>query len=140
MQQNPYTPPGTEVRSFADPLDIPDDVLKKIKGAWVAAVISGCMTLLITLVALSGKSMLGFDAWNSIDVVLIFGMAYGIYRKSRTCAVLMFGYFAISKIMLFTQTGQASGAVFGLIFLYFYGRGVVGTFQYHKLLKARDAS
>jgi serine/threonine-protein kinase len=139
MQQNPYTPPGTEVRPAPAQVDVPESVMQKIKGAWIAAVVSGCMTLVVTLVALSGKSYLGFDAWNSIDVLLIFGLAYGIYRKSRTCAVLMFVYFAISKIMLFAQTGQVSGAVFGLVFLYFYGRGVLGTFEYHKLRKTGEA-
>lgn len=137
--QNPYTPPGTEVRAVDDPESIPDGVLKKIKGAWIAALISGMMTLIVTLVAISGNRMLGFGPMNVLDVVLIFGLAYGIYRKSRTCAVLMFAYFAISKIMLFAQTRQASGIVFGLIFLYFFGRGVVGTFEYHKLRKGSQA-
>lgn len=140
MQQNPYTPPGTDVRSLPDQVDIPEDVHKKIKGAWVAAIVSGIMTLVVTIVALSGSAMLGFGAWNALDVVLIFGLAYGIYRKSRTCAVLMFTYFAISKIMLYMQTGQTSGALFGFIFLYFFARGVMGTFEYHKLLKGRDAA
>lgn len=139
MQQNPYTPPGTDVSAASEQVEIPDAVLQKIKGAWVAAIISGSITLLVTLVALSGTSMMGFDAWNMLDVVLIFGLAFGIYRKSRTCAVLMFVYFVLSKIVLIGQTGQASGAVLGLVFLYFFGRGVLGTFEFHKLRKARQA-
>ena len=129
--ENPYAAPSAQID---DPVpEIPNDILKKIKGAWIAAVISGSMTLLVTLIAIFGTSMFGFSAWMLIDVVLIFGLAFGIYKKNRICAVVMLVYFVLSKILLISESGQTSGLFVSIIFLYFFWQGVSGTFAYHKL-------
>ncbi|MTW13213.1 hypothetical protein GM658_21640 [Pseudoduganella eburnea] len=68
---NPYTPPAADVALEHSVPEVPDEVLKKIKGAWVAGIISGVVTFLFTLAALNGAKAAGFNAWNFIDVVLI---------------------------------------------------------------------
>jgi serine/threonine-protein kinase len=136
VSDNPYDAPKANVDRPADVPAVPDDVLKKIKNAWVAAVISGSITLIFTLIAMAGTSIAGITAWGMVDVALIFGLAYGIYRKSRTCAVVMLVYFVLSKILMMAQTGQPSGIVLAIVFAYYFAMGVAGTFQYHKL--ARD--
>lgn len=128
---NPYTAPATT--STVSIRDVPEEILKKIKHAWVAAVVSGCITLVATLVAMSGTDILGFSAWELIDVALIFGLAFGIYRKSRTCAVIMFVYFIASKILITMQTGRPSGIPLALVFGYCFWQGIAGTFAYHRL-------
>src|SRR3546814_16318433 len=50
---------------------------------------------------MSGTEMLGFSAWELFDVALILGLAFGIYKKSRTCAVLMLAYFIVAKSACF---------------------------------------
>jgi serine/threonine-protein kinase len=135
MNQNPYDAPKANVETPAEALRVPAEVLTKIRNAWVAGCISGCITLIITLLAISGTSVLGFDAWELIDVALIFGLAFGIYRKSRVCAVSMLVYFVAAKILIIKETGQASGAILALIFIYYYWQGIVGTFQYHKFVE-----
>ena len=115
------------------PFAIPDDINKKIRNAWIAGCISGGMTLLLALLAISGKSILFFSAWELIDVALVFGLVFGIYRKSRTCAVLMLLYFISAKIFIISQTGKPSGIPLALVFIYFYWQGVSGTFAYHRL-------
>ena len=127
---NPYTAPATT--SAVSIRDVPEEILKKIKHAWVAAVISGCITLVATLVAMSGTDILGFSAWELIDVALIFGLAFGIYRKSRACAVIMFVYFIASKILIMMETGRATGIFMAIIFGYYFWQGIAGTFAYHK--------
>jgi serine/threonine-protein kinase len=129
--ENPYTAPATQI---TDPVpEIPDDIRKKIRNAWIAAIVSGSLTLLVTLVAMSGSPIFGFSAWMLIDVALIFGLAFGIYKKSRTCATVLLVYFIISQILLRIETGQTSGLFMSIIFIYFYWQGVSGTFAYHKL-------
>ncbi len=106
-----------------------------IKNAWIAGAISGVITLVFALIAMSSAEIrqnMGIDAWLWIDVVLIFGLTFGIYKKSRICAVLMFVYFAISKLIQFSS-GQFGGAFVAVLFLYFYFQGMRGTFTYHKL-------
>ncbi|GAB3511105.1 hypothetical protein MNQ95_06880 [Pseudoxanthomonas daejeonensis] len=128
--ENPYSAPAAHIGGSN--ADVPDEVLKKIRHAWVAAIFSGGITLAATLVAMSGTDVLGFSAWELIDVALIFGLAFGIYRKSRTCAVVMFCYFIASKILLAMQVG-VTGVPMAIIFGYFFWQGVSGTFAYHKI-------
>lgn len=132
---NPYLPPVADVAVERAMPEVPPEIQKKIKQAWIAGAISGSMTLLFTLLAISGTKAAGFNAWNFIDVVLIFGLAFGIYKKSRACAVLMLVYFVVSKILIAIETGSVSGTVLAIIFIYYYAQGIAGTFAYHKLVK-----
>ncbi len=132
--ENVYAAPGA---SLAEPeFTVPEDILKKIRTGWIAAVISGLMTLVVTAIAMSGTQIMGFSAWELLDVALIFGLAFGIYKKSRTCAVSMLLYFAMSKIIQVVQTGKSDGLVLGIIFMICFWQAVVGTFAYHTHKKA----
>jgi len=136
MSANPYAPPKANVEDAVD-FEAPPDVLKKIRNAAVAGAISGGLTLLLTVLTLGNVHLVSFiNAWQFIDVALIAGLAYGIYRKSRACAVILFLYFVASKIMIVASTGKASGLVLALVFFYYYALGIQGTFEYHKLRRA----
>jgi hypothetical protein len=119
---------------------VPDAVLNKIKQAWVAGIISTALTAVMVVLAMSGAQVAGFTAWEAIDVALMAGLTYGIYRKSRICAVLMFVYFVASKIMMAMDGSASGGFVMAAIFAWFYGQGMVGTFAYHKHLKRNEAA
>jgi hypothetical protein len=132
---NPYMAPA-EAMVPRPPVEVPKEILAKIKHATVTGIISGCITLVVTLFALAGNEMLGFTGLELIDVVLIFGLTFGIYKKSRTCALIMLLYFVVSKIILIAENGPGGGGgILALVFIYFYFQGVVGTFQYHKHLR-----
>lgn len=138
---NPYQPPASSVapyRTESKPVELPERIGKKIRHAWVAAVFSGSVTLIFALVAMNVGSDLGvgFSEWMLVDVVLIFGLAYGISRKSRVCATTMFLYFLGSKIYIWSASGSASGLPLAFVFLYFFYQGMAATFEYHKLQEA----
>jgi serine/threonine-protein kinase len=138
---DPYAPPKAKLADVvASEPTVPANVLKNIKVAWIAGTISGVITLLVTVFAIFGQSILGFTAWELFDVALIFGLAFGIYKKSRTCAILMFIYFVSAKILIMSETGKADGLLMGLLFAYFFARGIQGTFQYHRLLQAHRSA
>ena len=110
--------------------------VKHIKQAWVAGVISAGITLLVILVAASGSTLfakLGVDWWSLIDVVVILGLAFGLYKKSRICAVLLFVYFVFSKIILWATVGSVGGVPMAILFGYFFFQGIRGTFACHSL-------
>ena len=110
--------------------------LKHIKHAWVAGVVSGSMTLLLIAIAASGSTVvaeLGVDWWSLIDVVAIFGLSLGIYKKSRICSLLMFVYFVGSKIILWATMGNVRGVPLAILFGYFFFQGIRATFAYHSL-------
>ena len=141
MDDMRYSPPKAAVDDVAaEPgIEIPGKVLKKIRTAWIACLVSAGMTLvMIAVVIATGKGSLGLQGpIDLLDVVFILGMAFGISRKSRVCAVLMLVYFAFSKYLIIRATGQLGSVWLGLVFLYFYAQGVLGTFEYHQLREAR---
>ena len=78
---------------------------------------------------------LGLDAWAFFDVFLMLIFAFGIYKKSRTCAILMFLFFALNKAVMWYEAGTLSGLPLALVFFWLYAQGIVGTFQYHTFKK-----
>jgi len=137
VSTNPYAPPKSDVelgeRDVSE--SVPEAVLKKINQAWAAGLISAGITFLVTIFAIFGVKLLSFNAWELLDVALILGLTYGIYRKSRVCAVLMLIYFLISKLLMIQQNPKQSGMVLGVFFAYFYVQGVLGTFAYHRHIR-----
>jgi hypothetical protein len=100
----------------------------QIKTAWITGTIVGVVTLLVTLFL--------NNPYMFIDVVLAFGLSFGIYKKSRICAVIMLGYFIFSKILLWEiLKGNPIGLIVSIAFIYFFWQGVQGTFAYHKITK-----
>lgn len=110
---------------------------KHIRNCWIAGLVSGGVTLLVALAALLGFSFMGFSAWNLLDAGLMLGLAYGIYRNSRVCAVLLFAYFVISKVIMWVQFRNIAGLPLSLVFGYFFFMGILGTFAYHSLKKVQ---
>lgn len=135
---NPYTPPASEVIDITQPEPapfIPPEILLQIKQAWIAGIWSAGVTLLAALVSLTGRPVLGMGAEAFIDVALIAGLTWGIYRRSRACAVAMLVYFLISKAMLISGGNlKGLGVLVSLGFLYCYVQGVRGTYAYRRLL------
>ena len=115
---------------------------KAIKGGWVAALISAAFTLVITILGATGTADLGLNAdwYMLVDVALLLILAFGIYKKSRIAATIMFGYFLLSKILIIVETGQFQGFILAFVFLYFYGNAMLWTFKYHRLKTAEDAA
>ena len=135
---NPYESPAAVITETRLPLerDVPEEISHPIKHGWVAACVSCAMTLIVTLIALSGDSAGNTDdAWNFVDVALIAGLAFGIYKRSRTAATLMLAYFVLSKVLIMIDTGKPSGLVLGLLFAIFYFRAMTATFRYHRFLR-----
>ena len=121
-----------------------DEAIKATKSGAIAACISGVLTLGIVLVAIFSNSNGAIALWNDpsnfFDIILIFGCAYGIYKKSRAAAVLLFVYFIFAKVMIGIETGNATGLGLGLVFLYFYGKAIQGSFVFYKLEKAENTN
>lgn len=136
MNDEVYSTPQSNL-DMEKNIDVPEDVLKKIRNAWVAGLISIVVTFVFTLISILGTDILGLDAFAFVDVFLMAIFTFGIYKKSRTCAVLMLLLFAANKVIMWFESGSVSGLPVSLIFLYFYFMGVVGTFQYHKIIKQK---
>jgi hypothetical protein len=108
------------------------------RNAWIAGSVSAGLTLAVTVLALAGISLFGFTILNLLDVLLMAGLSFGIYKKSRICAVSLFVYFAASKVMMWVSMRSAAGLPLALVFGYFFYQGIMGTFAYHKLSNQPD--
>jgi hypothetical protein len=110
-----------------------------IKAAFICGIVSTLLTLSATLVGIfHGGVKFGnaeFSALMLIDVGLLAGLTVGLFFKSRTCALLMVGYFVWCKATQWSAEINYPGFIVGLLFLYFYVSGARGTFVYHRLRK-----
>lgn len=108
----------------------------KIKWAWQAGIVSGTWTLILVLLSLAGYGFTGLiDASALIDVCLVFGLSFGIYKKSRVAAVIMLVYFLLSKAWIVIGLKIFPGVISWFFLILFLG-GVQGTFTYRKLSKS----
>jgi hypothetical protein len=140
MAENPYKAPNASLE-VTTPEKVDQAIAKKIKNAWIAGLISAGITLVLVLVAvLGGISIAGVDAWAFGDLAIVLALTYGVYRKSRVCAILLFGFFVLNKAVMWGTAGNVSGLPLALVFMWFYGQGIVGTFQYHKLQRKDEGA
>ena len=110
-----------------------------IKDAWVAGLISVGATMVITLSYIAGLD--NGIGWGHIapitllDMIITAVLSFGIYKKSRVSAIMLFVYFIYMRIIMPWMSEQVLvGVPFALIFLYFMFKGVRGTLAYHKLI------
>lgn len=102
---------------------------KAIKRAWIVGLIWAGLTLIAALISMSK----GGSLWRLVDVFLIFGLTFGIYRKSRICAVIIFVYCVVSIILSSINAGRPAVSAGMVFLLYFFFQGIRGTFAYHKI-------
>jgi hypothetical protein len=108
---------------------------RRIAYAWIAGLVSAGFTLLLILISFGGTSIAGIDAWAFIDVVIILGLSFGTYRKSRVCAILLLAFFLLNKLIQWEGVGNPAGLTVAAVLTWCYVLGVIGTFQHHRLIK-----
>ncbi len=104
-----------------------------ITSAWIAGAISGVITVIVSL-----KGAFGFNQWNLIDAFIMFALAFGVYKKSRISAILLFIFWIGGRIlMIVEEPGTIGGAlVMAILFGFWFFQGIRGTFAYHRIVKA----
>lgn len=140
MVENPYKAPNAPLEA-RKPEKADLAIAKKIKNAWMAGLVSAGITLVYILIAVIGGTVIaGIDAWAFIDIAIILGLTYGVYRKSRVCAILVLVFFVVNKVVMWSSAGTLSGVPLALVFMWFFGQGIVGTIQYHKLQRESESA
>lgn len=105
---------------------------KHVARACMAAGISAGLTLIFGAAAATGViEGPGFDALMLVDAAILAALGYGVWKRSRICAVLLFICSVVSEIYLgFDQTAHFS--LVRLAFIYFYFRGAIQLFRDHR--------
>ena len=95
----------------------------------MAASIQAGLTLIIGILAGVGVVVApGFDAWILLDAAILAGLAYGVWRHSRVCALLLLIYAIANEVYLALQE-TSHFSILRLIFIYFYFRGTIQLFR-----------
>lgn len=110
---------------------------RNIRDTWVAACICATLTGVATLLTSCGIDIGDFSAWSLpawwlVDIGVIGGLAFGIFKKSRISAVALLGYFLVSRSIFLYQNGSAAGLLLALVFAYCFWVGVVEVFACHQ--------
>lgn len=118
--------------------------LQATKNGAIAAFVSAAMTVLVVGIAIGtnadGQLAMFNDPLILIDVVILIGCAIGMLRKSRLASILIFIYFIVAKIIIAIETQAVNGLLLSVVFLYFFGRAIQGSFVYHRISKLEDPS
>jgi len=82
-----------------------------------------------------------FVGWGSVvDVAIFLGLAYGVYRRSRTAAIILFAYHLLNRVLMYRLTGELSPmlGVAPLTYALAFFLGIVGTFSHHRVVAKRQ--
>ncbi|RFP61387.1 hypothetical protein D0Y53_03400 [Luteimonas weifangensis] len=96
------------------------------------------MVNLLTLSGLMGW-VYGVKLLDIFDVVLVFGLAFGIYKKSRACAAVMLAYFILHKALFMLFAGLPIGILVSVVFVYIFVQGLVGAMDYRTGTQPKQA-
>ncbi len=111
-------------------------------GAYAAFVSAAVTTAMVLFAMLLGTDEGVFAMFNDplilADIVLILACGFGMLKQSRAAAVTIFVYFVYAKIFIGLETQSIAGIGGGLVFLYFFGRAIQGSFACHRIAKAED--
>jgi hypothetical protein len=115
-------------------LEAKADVRRAAKVGFVVA--TG--TFLLVILSLFGVSFLGVNVWGIFDVVIIAGLAYGTFRFSRTCALLMLVVYVAGTFAIMAGHWSVTAIIVRAVFVYYFARGAQAAFTYHSLKQIVD--
>ena len=103
-----------------------------IQEAFWAALIVSVLTAILTVILLFSPDETNFAQIGFLNSALFGGLAFGIYRRSRTAALSAFVLFTAGAVYQLATAGPGGLLLRGLVALAFF-HGVRGTFAYQKL-------
>lgn len=101
---------------------------RNIKVAWIAGIVLGVIILLNALASAETDG----SGFQLLDVLLIFGLSFGIYKKNRVCAVSMLVYACILLLRLLINNFSIIGILIIGGLIYCFVQGVRGTFAHYQ--------
>ena len=119
---------------------------RKVRNAWIAGIVVGVVGFIMATVYyfLSVESSETMLSKIFLSLIII-GLAFGIKKHSRTCAITIFIWFIsayftsyVYAIINKTSTGSLVGVLISIVILYYAFEGIRGAFAYHSLRCKED--
>lgn len=112
----------------------PKDIENKIHNGYMAGYIAAAINLILGAVRALASPMADINFIGYVVTSLIMAaLAYGVYRKSRVSAIVMFVYFAVACINMLVIADKVIGALIPILFLLFFFQAIRGTFAWHRM-------
>jgi uncharacterized membrane protein len=109
-----------------------EKALSNIKIAWITGIIISGLCIIVVIASLFTKVDSSFSNPILFLALLVFGLSYGIYKKSRVCSIII-----LVMWILWTLTcvihGDFVPALMGAIICIPFYIGLKGTLAYYKL-------
>src|SRR5690606_38745459 len=108
-------------------IDSKEDATKATRNAAIAGAASGVLTLMLTLIVVATQTDILsslISGWSFIDAFIMFGLAYGTYRKNRWAAAGLLAYYLLNQIMLRIDVGWSQGLPLAVVFTFLFVQGV----------------
>ena len=117
-----------------------EKALKWIKSTFRLAIAMSVIALIsIIVLMMNNFSFSGVIIGILIYIILNFGLAFGVYKKSRICAVILFIIFISGSIrMLINDDNNLIKFILSVAFAACYFQGIIGTIYYHKNKKLEN--
>jgi hypothetical protein len=109
---------------------------RMIDLGWSVALLWGVVRAAAALWLGSGGGVVRAE-WFA-DPALTFALAYGLYRRSRVCAVLLLVYVVVELWIAFHVTGRAGGLGPALLLEVSFLTGLRGTLLYRRAMEEAD--
>ncbi len=133
--------------SPAERVKLPAEITRPITIMWISALVLAAISLasmLFTLLPLlknhnpyaPSLPRMVLAAGLLLDVVLYLGGAWGVRRRSRAVACLLFGYYLLGQTLMLV-TGQrpvSAGLFMTIIMVFVMIRGTMETFSAHRYI------
>lgn len=154
-QQQPYQTAPSQAAQVVVPQASPPVVpnwlrmsraqaLEHIRNAWITGGVSALVTIAVVLASVSGRTVapgLKLDWTGLLDVFIMLGLSFGVYRRIRWCAFGLLGYFILNKVIMWgagVGGTDPTSLLLSFAFLYFFYQGVRGTWAYHLMKDVWD--
>jgi len=110
---------------------------KHVRNAWIGAVLFAVGLLVYSILAMLRLTETGSNAGRGVLVAFvavagIAGLAYGVFRFSRICALAVLLLFSLPNIVQWAS-GRFDGIILAPVFIYCFAQGLRGTIAYHRL-------
>ena len=102
------------------------DAERAVKDASFFGLLALSISLILTLVYSSGAGFAHVSFWNWLDLVLLAGFSWGIYKQNRYAAMGMLIYFIGSKLFFWASEQALIGVPVAAVIAYFFWRGYRG--------------
>ncbi|WP_291584004.1 hypothetical protein [Clostridium sp. UBA6640] len=113
-----------------------EKALKCIKSAWRSAIALSLIKLIsvIVLTKISNFGSSELILYALILIILDLGLAFGVYKKSRVCAVMLFIFFLVCQLntLIISGMGSIGSFIISVAFATCFFQGIRGTIHYHK--------